>query len=453
MNTEQRLHMAQGGEFTNSSRANSARAITISSGPSGVGRSSLSINLAVELARLNKEVCLLDTDANLANLNILSCLAPLYSLHDVLSGDKLLEDVMLNGPAGISIIPAASSVVDWANYDERQQQQMVNIVRQLEASFDYILIDTGSGIHDTQLEFIAAVPETVMTITTEPTTLKHAFNLLQQLSGRGFNRTLRLVVNRASSLGVAEFTMQWFSSMVKLFLGIDISSTACVLEDENVPRSIAQQLPYVLLYPTSPATRGIHNLANHLIEANRQQALKLSEYLVQNKMFEQGHGATVKAMLDHEVVPIIRSRVEPEVDDKLEANRAEEADATVEIPVVSTQQEPQAGFFSAPVAKLMDKASPAEWYDAEVDAAEAVAAEGADASVETPVADTRIEPQADFQAARVTEADRQMEEQPQRPRPADAELKTAAKSSQSIDYLTAIQFASQLNEQQSNNNR
>ena len=387
MNTEQRLHQVQDAGLTNQARPRSGRAIAIGSGAAGVGKSSLLINLAVELARQNKEVCLLDT------------------LDDVHSGNKLLEDVMFNGPAGISIIPASSSMLNRVSYDKTPQSQMIDIIRQLEANFDYILIDAGTGISESVLGLIETVPESVITITTDPARLKQAFILLRELSERGFDRPLTLVINRVGSFGMAEFTMKLFSTWVKIFLDLDIASFVHVLEDENVPGSISEQLPYVLLYPSSPAASCIRNLAYQLIETRQGQVWKLSEYLAQNEIPRQ-QPVVPRPRLQHQSLPIIRPLQEVDDDERAE-----------------------------PMSDQGKSSSTVTTAD-QIDEQTTVINEGRPV-IRTRHPETHPEP---------SNNKKQLDWEADKPGQDEMQQDAETTASDNVDYLTAIHFASQLNQ-------
>ena len=84
------------------------RIIAVASGKGGVGKTNVTANLAVALARQGLRVCVLDADLGLANLDVLLGLSPAWSLLHVLRGERRLAEVIVDGPAGVRVIPAAS---------------------------------------------------------------------------------------------------------------------------------------------------------------------------------------------------------------------------------------------------------------------------------------------------------------------------------------------------------
>ncbi|MDJ0832443.1 MAG: AAA family ATPase [Gammaproteobacteria bacterium] len=403
MNTEQRFDRAPDIEITSLSSNKNARVIMVNNGQNGEGKSSLTINLAVELAHLNQQVCVLDADTNPESTNLYTSLTPLYTLHDVLGGNKLLEHVMFNGPAGISIIPAASAVVEGVDDDPAQQQSMIDIIQRLESGFDYVLIDTGSEINESVLSFIETVPETVITITTEPSSVKDAFVLLQALARRGFDRPLRLVVKRVKNPGVAEFTMHLFANMVKLYLGLDISSSNYIVEDQNLSGSNSLLLPYVLLYPDTPTTRCIRNFARDLIEAKHYLPQKLSNRLGQD--------------MASNPEPAVNTETEP--DQNLVVETIEEQRLTK--PWVTSND-------LAAIAEVTQIQQQDTGAEIQLD----------DTSMDQPVDDDHSVPVSEPE--QMLEPDADSQQQPFSP----ADSATTDR----VDYLTAIHFASQLSQPQ-----
>jgi flagellar biosynthesis protein FlhG len=105
------------------------RVISISSGKGGVGKSSICVNLGISLAKTGARVCLLDADTGLANANILLGLSPEFNLEHVLFGAKAIEDVMLDGPYGLKIIPGANGISECVGLHPRQQMRLTRELR------------------------------------------------------------------------------------------------------------------------------------------------------------------------------------------------------------------------------------------------------------------------------------------------------------------------------------
>src|SRR3990167_7797161 len=162
--------------------------VAITGGKGGVGKTCVAVNLAIALSRMRHKVCLFDADTGLANINIMLGLYPAYTLEHLLTGEKSIQDIVLQGPEGLQVVPGASGFTDCLDLDASQQQRMLSSIRSLEPHCDYMLIDTAAVVSPTVLHFIAAAQVAVVVITPEPTSMTDAFSLLKVLKRRGYRR-------------------------------------------------------------------------------------------------------------------------------------------------------------------------------------------------------------------------------------------------------------------------
>jgi flagellar biosynthesis protein FlhG len=122
------------------------RVIAVTSGKGGVGKTNLSVNLGVALAQMGKRVALLDADMGLANVDILLGLSPEFNLSHVLTGDKTLNDIMLNGPAGLRVIPASSGIQQMSELSTIEQAGIIRAFSEIDQNLDVLIVDTAAGI-------------------------------------------------------------------------------------------------------------------------------------------------------------------------------------------------------------------------------------------------------------------------------------------------------------------
>lgn len=237
------------------------RVISFTSGKGGVGKTNLVVNLGVALAEKGHSVLLLDADLGLANIDVLLGIQPKHTLHEVLGGKKGLTEVMISGPAGISVIPAASGVEVLRGLTAQQRLLLLEAVENLAYSFDYMLIDTGAGIGEDVMYFNSAATEIVCCITNEPTSLTDAYALIKVLSGSYREKSLAIVVNEVSSEQEARQTYARLARSVARFLQIELRYLGWVPSDPAVPEAVREQRALVQLYPSSIAARAMTHLA------------------------------------------------------------------------------------------------------------------------------------------------------------------------------------------------
>ena len=159
-----------------------ARVITVTSGKGGVGKTSFSVNLAIQLHRLGKRVVVLDADFGLANIEIMLGIRPKYNLADLMFRGKSIQDVMTYGPEGIGFLSGGSGINEMANLNREQVFWLIQKMEELDKQADVIIVDTGAGIGDSVLEFVAASEEVLLVATPEPTSITDAYALLKALN-------------------------------------------------------------------------------------------------------------------------------------------------------------------------------------------------------------------------------------------------------------------------------
>ncbi len=241
-----------------------ARIIGISSGKGGVGKTSISVNLALQLARQGQRVCLFDADLGLANVNILLGLQPGHTLADVIQGQATLQDIIIRSPDGIDIIPGSSGIERMADLEPDQMQDLVSAFTGLDA-YDWVLLDTSSGINRNVLCFSLSAPELLLVVNTEPTSLTDAYALLKILFHNEYAGSVRVVVNQCKSLAAGEQTYDKFRRAVRLYLERDIPLLGVIPQDAGMPEAVTAQQALVVRDPDSRAARRLHQMASDLL--------------------------------------------------------------------------------------------------------------------------------------------------------------------------------------------
>lgn len=248
------------------SRIHLARAIAITSGKGGVGKSNLAVNLAVAMARMRLKVCLLDADLGLANADVLCNLSPRLTLEHVVAGRCRLWDAMLLAPGGFRLIPGASGVANMADLPPAQRRTLLQQLAALERVADVILIDTGAGISSSVLTFAAASHRVVVTTTPEPTALTDGYAMIKSVLVRAPESVVQLVVNMTSHRDEGRDVHERINRVSRTFLNREIAYGGAVPYDPVVPQAVRQRLPFVLFDPEGSATRAVEQLAQRLLD-------------------------------------------------------------------------------------------------------------------------------------------------------------------------------------------
>ena len=178
----------------NKEKTGLARVITVTSGKGGVGKSSVAINLAMQFRKQGKSVIIFDADFGLANIEVMFGAIPKYNLADMIFRGKTFKDIIVNGPDDIGFISGGSGINGLGNMNREQVQYLVYKLKELETLADIIIIDTGAGISDTVLEFVASSGEVLLVTTPEPTSITDAYALLKALNARAsFDREASVI--------------------------------------------------------------------------------------------------------------------------------------------------------------------------------------------------------------------------------------------------------------------
>ena len=245
-----------------------ARIIAVTSGKGGVGKSSFSINIAIQLAHMGKKVIVLDADFGLANIEVMLGIIPKANLSDLMFKGKELKDIILDGPDGVRFISGGSGVSKLSDLNTDQIKSVLNKMSQLEELADVIIIDTGAGMASSVMEFLVASPEIVIVTTPEPTSITDSYALLKGLTMYdGFNpqkTRIRIVTNKVTSPNEGRLLFEKLSMVLKQFLNLDVEFLGIVMSDATISKAVMKQTPVSIMYPDSESSHNFYNIAKTL---------------------------------------------------------------------------------------------------------------------------------------------------------------------------------------------
>ncbi|NTV74895.1 MAG: MinD/ParA family protein [Holophaga sp.] len=241
-----------------------SRVMAIASGKGGVGKTNVVAGLAMSLAQMGQRVVVLDADFGLANLDILLGLSPQWTLEHVLRGEKLLEEILLDGPFGIRIIPASSGIQELTRLDAAAELRLVQGLQRVSQGIDWLLIDTAAGIHDSVIKLLMAAQEVLLVTTPEPTALVDAYAMVKTVHLRDPHKPLWLLVNNAQNAEEAEETIEQLQAATRRFLSRDLQVLGMVPTDPFMLQSVRQQRCVADLYPQAPSSLAFLGAAQQL---------------------------------------------------------------------------------------------------------------------------------------------------------------------------------------------
>jgi flagellar biosynthesis protein FlhG len=248
------------------------QSLILTSGKGGVGTSNLALNLAIALGELGQRVVLVDADLGLANIDLLCGLAPAVDLGDVLTGETPLVEAIVEGPAGIRIVPGAHGMRTLVEVLGDAPGRLVAELAELEAEADFVLVDAGSGLGPGILTLAAAADEVVLVTTPEPTSVADAHAAINRFRRLAGPPRLLAVVNQAASAAEACDVLDRLTASSRQFLGTVVTGLGHVRSDPHVPLSVRIRRPLLVAYPNALASRGIRRLARDLTAQHRPKS-------------------------------------------------------------------------------------------------------------------------------------------------------------------------------------
>lgn len=246
------------------------RVFSVTSGKGGVGKTNITGNLALAFSAMGKKVLILDADLGLANIDIIFGIHPEYNIGHVITGEKQLEEVIVETTSGICIIPAVSGENDMTELGEGQKLSLLSEFEALDNIFDVVLIDTAAGISSNVIYFNLAAEDCIVVVTGEPTSITDAYGIIKVLYQNGARR-FKLLVNMVSDSREARNVYGALSQAADRFLpGAVTEYLGFIPADDLLKTSVLQRKPLLASYPDSPAGKKISDLAKCLATSERR---------------------------------------------------------------------------------------------------------------------------------------------------------------------------------------
>jgi len=241
------------------------RIITVASGKGGVGKTNLSVNLAIAYAKLGKRVIVMDADLGLANVNIMLNIIPKHNLYHVIRRQKTMREILLDTDYGIQILAGASGFSKIANLTDEERHNFINELYTL-SSADIIIIDTSAGVSNNVLSFVAAADDAIIITTPEPTAITDAYGIIKIIATEveNINFSLKLVVNRVKSVADGRKVAERIINISGQFLNIKVEYLGCIYEDPTVSNSVLRQKPFIIADPKSKAAVSVQHLVSKI---------------------------------------------------------------------------------------------------------------------------------------------------------------------------------------------
>ncbi|MFT5713039.1 MAG: flagellar biosynthesis protein FlhG [Glaciecola sp.] len=237
------------------------KVMAVTGGKGGVGKTNVSLNLAISLAKQGKRVLVLDADLGLANCDVLLGLRVDKNLSHVLRGECTLDDILVTGPHGVKIAPATSGSQSMAELGTTEHAGLIRAFSELRTEIDTLIVDTAAGISDMVMSFSRAAQDVLVVVCDEPTSLTDAYALIKILNREHGVFKFKIVANMVRSEREGKELFSKLSKVTGRFLDVALELVGIIPFDENIRKSVRKQAAIVDAYPSSPAALAITNLA------------------------------------------------------------------------------------------------------------------------------------------------------------------------------------------------
>ncbi len=254
-------HVDQAAGLQRITQPRPVRVIAVTSGKGGVGKTNVSVNLGIAMAMSGKQVMLLDADLGLANVDVMLGLHPKYNLSHVINGERSLEEVIIEGPAGLKVVPASSGVKQMAELNPLAHAGLIRAFSELSHNLDVLIVDTAAGVSDSVVSFSLASQEVVVVVCDEPASITDAYALIKLLSREHGLRHFHILANMAKGAQEGRELYEKIVRVTDRFLDVTLDYMGLVPFDEYLRKAVQKQRAVLDVYPRSRAAVAFNTLA------------------------------------------------------------------------------------------------------------------------------------------------------------------------------------------------
>lgn len=237
------------------------RVIAVTSGKGGVGKSNVTVNLAVTLAQGGEKVMLMDADMGLANIDVLLGLSPGLNLSHVINGECSLEETIIDGPAGIKIVPASSGVSTMSDLTPAQNAGVIRSFSELTEPVDTLLIDTAAGLSDSVVSYIRAAREVIVVVCDEPASITDAYAMIKVMNRDYGVERFHVLANQAHGATQGRELYNKLARVSERFLEVTLNYLGCIPYDECLKKAVQKQKSVVEAFPRSQSATAFKQIA------------------------------------------------------------------------------------------------------------------------------------------------------------------------------------------------
>lgn len=242
------------------------RVFAVASGKGGVGKTSVSVNLAMLLAMQGLDVLLLDADLGLANVDVQLGLQPSRNISHLLAGECTIADLVLPAPHGLKVIPATSGTRRMAQLGSAEYAALIHAFSDYHAPVDVMIVDMAAGISDGVTVLSRAAQEVIVVVCDEPASITDAYALIKVLSRDFGIERFRIVANMVRNESHGRSLYENLLRVTDRFLKVMLDFAAAIPDDEFLKRAIRRQSAVVDTFPGTRSALAFKQLAKAALD-------------------------------------------------------------------------------------------------------------------------------------------------------------------------------------------
>lgn len=240
------------------------KTIAITSGKGGVGKSAIVSNMAYLLSVMKKQTYILDADLALGNIDIMLGVVPRFNIRDLINGEKTMQDIIVDGPFGIKVIPATSGIAEFSNLSLEEKTILLSSFQDI-PDYDFLIMDTSAGISSNVLYFNAISQDVFVIVTPDPASLTDSYATIKVLRKSTMRRDFKVLVNMVRDEREALDVYRKLLLVTDRFLDVSLDFGGYIPSDKNVNLAIKKQRLWAESFPDTFATKALQQICDRLV--------------------------------------------------------------------------------------------------------------------------------------------------------------------------------------------
>lgn len=246
------------------------RTISITSGKGGVGKTTVTANLALRLSNAGARVLILDGDFGMANVDIFFGVKPNGYLYEVISGAKEMSEILTEVSPQIHLIPGGSGIVEYSKLNHFERRYVLDSISRMPQNYDYLLIDTAPGIAENVLFLNSAAQQVVVLLTPDPSSFADSYALIKVLNQKHRVKNFSIICNLVKNEQEGMLLYSRFQDVVSRFLNVKLDYLGSIPSDEELSRATHQQRLVMRQSPLAESSKAISKICTQ-VERSRNQ--------------------------------------------------------------------------------------------------------------------------------------------------------------------------------------